>query len=211
MGEDVDLAKATQQLEQKRAVAIEKASREGKQLQTTTEINKDVGDVLIDPALQGRVVGFQDKLVKVGKDGKSTTSKLVTLKTLKDPDIPVTARDMENLTPSEMTEFLKDINQYTGNLDNKAANEVERNARQLASQINQKLNTALQSTDVAVLNNEMANLFNAIKNLRMPGNVTSKNKMVFDEQVAQVQKRLLDISDQGKVDKELIFKVVLNY
>jgi GH24 family phage-related lysozyme (muramidase) len=206
MGEDVDLAKATQQLEQKRAVAIEKASREGKQLQTTTEINKDVGDVLIDPALQGRVVGFQDKLVKVGKDGKSTTSKLVTLKTLKDPDIPVTARDIENLTPSEMTEFLKDINQYTGNLDNKAANEVERNARQLASQINQKLNTALQATDVAALNNEMANLFNAIKNLRMPGNVTSKNRMVFDEQVAQVQKRLLDISDQGKVDKELIFK-----
>ena len=206
MGEDVDLAKATQQLEQKRAVAIEKASREGKQLQTTTEINKDVADVLIDPELQGRVVGFQDKLVKVGKDGKSKTSKLVTLKTVKDPDIPVTARDIENLSPTEMADFLKDINRFTGNLNKQAQNDVERNARQLASQINEKLNTALQGTDLAPLNNEMANLFNAIKNLKMPGNVTTKNRMIVDEQIAQVQKKLMDISDKGAVDKELIFK-----
>lgn len=205
-GEDVDLAKATQQLEQKRAVAIEKASREGKKLQTTTEINKDVGEVLIEPELQGRVVGFQDKLVKVGKDGKSTTSKLVTLKTIKDPDIPVTARDIENLTPSEMSDFLKDINKFTGNLNKQAQNDVERNARQLASQVKQKLDTALQGTNLAPLNNEMANLFNAIKNLNMPGNVTTKNRMLVDEQIAQVQKKLMDISDKGAVDKELIFK-----
>lgn len=212
IGEDPDLDKQIAKLDQLRAKQIEKASREGFQLEGSEQIGKRIEDVVPDSSVQGTLVGTEDILKKTAEDGQEVTKKLLNLQTLAD-DLNLPDIDVQDLSPTQMEDLIKQVNKFANPGKKGNPTEVEVVARNLAGELRKLANVANKGTSVEGANKNIASLLDAIKQSGMRGKVSSVAegaegvgaRFLREEQERQLQKKLMDASQFGDVDVESLF------
>lgn len=213
VGEDPELGKQIAKIDQLRAKQIERAAREGFELEGTEQIGKRIEDVVPDSSVQGTLLGTEDVLRKTTEEGEEVTKKLLNLQTLAD-DLNIPDIDVQDLTPTQMEDLIKQVNKFANPGKKTNPTEVEVVARNLAGELRKLANKASQGTSVEGANKNIAAILDAIKQSGMRGKVSSTvadaaegsgARFLREEQERQLQKKLMDASQFGDVDVESLF------
>ena len=213
IGQDPKLNKKIQKIDAARAKQIEKAARDGFEVESTEAIGKRIEDIVPDSSVQGTLVGSEDLLKKTTEEGKEITKKVLNLQTLAD-DVNAPNIDVTDLTPTQMEDLIKQVNKFANPSKKDNVTEVESVARGLAAEFRNMSNKATAGTSVESVNTNIAALIDAVKQTGMKGKVSSKAvgaaegsgaRFLREEQERQLQKKLMDSSQFGDVDTQSLF------
>lgn len=212
IGDDPELNKKLAKLDQTRAKQLEKAAREGYELQATEQIGKRIEDVVPDSSVQGTLMGTEDVLKKTTPEGQELVKKNLNLQTLPD-DASIPNIDVRSLKPTQIEELRKQVNKFANPSKKEGVTELEQVARSLAVDLNNLSNKATAGTSVQEANTKIATLLDAIRQSGMRGKVSATEsatetigaRFLREQQEKDLNKTLMRFGQDADVDIQSFF------
>jgi GH24 family phage-related lysozyme (muramidase) len=212
IGDDPELNKKLVKLDQIRAKQIEKASREGYELQATEQIGKRIEDVVPDSSVQGTLMGTEDVLKKTTPEGQELVKKNLNLQALAD-DASIPDIDVRSLKPTQIEELRTQVNKFANPSKKEGVTELEQVARELAVDLKNLSNEATSGTSVQEANTKIATLLDAIRQSGMQGKVSATEsaaetigaRFLREQQETDLIKKLMRFGQDADVDIQSFF------
>lgn len=109
-----DIKKLEQSIEKSAAQKVNKVVRAGGEVETRTEFDTLIEDIVPLPEYKGTVKGVQDRISFRNEEGKKILKDIVTQKAKLEDLVPVKIPDIESLNPTQLDEIITTLNKYTG-------------------------------------------------------------------------------------------------
>lgn len=109
-----EIKKLEQSIEKSAAQKANKVVRAGGEVETRTEFDTPIEDIVPLPEYKGSVKGVQDRISFRDEEGKKILKDIVTQKTKLEDLVPVKIPDIENLTPTQLDEVITTLKKYAG-------------------------------------------------------------------------------------------------
>ncbi len=201
--------KRTKKLEERAAVAAAKEEQKyGSEVVRTSEVDKSVEDFIPLPESGGKVEGIRSKYKArnpLDPDASPMEYETAIFKAVEEKPIKQLELDLENLTPTEAQKVLTTINDnLVGDMNAKAANEMERKARLLAKKLSEKVTKAIDSQDA---NKTMSKIFTGTEKLGMKN--VGGNQRAMEDQVDALAKKVRSTGPSADIDKRRGFDKLL--
>ena len=218
-GETID--DAISQVTKQKSLTTDSAREKQKLLDVFNELKgKTIGDKNIESKLTNRIIKDRmegnlmpktPELQKGDVAGKSYSqyadSEIEKIYTDISDKLPIDQLDLENASLRDVETLLDEINRYTGDLQQAPKSTQERSARQLAQQLRDLSNNAIEDSSVLGDSNKgVASIFEGLRRGKVKGNVLTNSPNQQIRQVDQLRSLVQGSGDSTEINRERFFE-----
>lgn len=186
--ENVAREKVAERIERGAAKKINQQMEKGGKLVGNENFEKEIGDVLNKPDIDGELLGTKNKMEFLGKDGKPYTKDLLNQSDFVENQVPLKKYDLDNLKVSEADEILRKIGERAYGTQDDAAVPY---AKELYGKLRELSNDAMQSSSLPEKNKKLKALFDGLESLGIkPKDFFSKQEVIRDQVEKKIQQKL---------------------
>lgn len=166
--------------EKQQAAKINKLAREGAEVETRTEFDKNFEDLSPLPETKGRVIGVEDR-IKLPSGGEK---KVLSQVSSQQDQVPLKQIDFENAKISEIEDFRRNLYDYTN--PEKYKSEVNQITKNVRKRLSDKIDDSLKSSQYSEKRQELNKLFNAFDRLGIDKNQFMSKNIVDQDKVNEM-------------------------